>query len=91
MTYRFKGHVSVDPATYRDPAEVEAALLADPLLIARAKLRALGATDGDVDAIDVAARAEIAAALAAAEAAPWPDAAAAYQDIANVGGSGPWR
>ena len=91
MTYRFKGHVSIDPAAYRDPAEVEAALLTDPLLIARAKLHELGATDGDVDAIDAAARAEIAAALAAAEAAPWPDAAAAYQDIATIGGDGPWR
>ncbi|HEY4067905.1 MAG TPA: thiamine pyrophosphate-dependent dehydrogenase E1 component subunit alpha [Burkholderiaceae bacterium] len=91
MTYRFKGHVSIDPAAYRDPAEVEAALLCDPLRIARAKLRALGATDGDVDAIDAAARAEIAAALAAAEAAPWPEAAAAYEDIATTGGAGPWR
>ncbi len=91
MTYRFKGHVSVDPGTYRDPAEVEAALRSDPLLVARAKLRALGATDGDVDAIDAAARAEIADALAAAGAAPWPDAAAAYRDVSSVGGDGPWR
>jgi TPP-dependent pyruvate/acetoin dehydrogenase alpha subunit len=37
VTYRFKGHVSVDPGTYRDPAEVQAALADDPLLRARAR------------------------------------------------------
>jgi TPP-dependent pyruvate/acetoin dehydrogenase alpha subunit len=34
-TYRFSGHVSVDPATYRDPAELEAAKRGDPLVRAR--------------------------------------------------------
>ena len=74
VTYRFKGHVSVDPGTYRDAAEVEAALKADPLLVARARLLKAGATSTEVDAIDRAAQEEIAAALAAAEAAPWPTA-----------------
>ena len=46
VTYRFKGHVSVDPGTYRDPAEVEAAKRNDPLLVAQARLRALGAEIG---------------------------------------------
>ena len=90
LTYRFKGHVSVDPGTYRDAAEVEAALLSDPLTLARAKLLGLGVTAGDVDAVDAAAHAEIAAALAAAEAAPWPEPADAYQDIADTG-AGTWR
>ena len=90
LTYRFKGHVSVDAGTYRDAAEVEAALLSDPLVLARAKLLELGVTDGDVDAIDAAAQVEIAAAMAAAEAAPWPDAAAAYEDICDTG-AGTWR
>ncbi|MGZ8255404.1 MAG: thiamine pyrophosphate-dependent dehydrogenase E1 component subunit alpha, partial [Burkholderiaceae bacterium] len=31
LTYRVKGHVSVDPAAYRDPAEVQAALERDPI------------------------------------------------------------
>jgi len=66
LTYRFKGHVSIDPGTYRDPAEVDAALLSDPLTLARSRLLALGVTAGDVDAIDSAARAEIADAMAAA-------------------------
>lgn len=91
LTYRFKGHVSIDPGTYRDAAEVEAAWLSDPLVLARTKLLASGVSAGDVDAIDAAAKAEIADALATAEAAPWPTAEAAYQDIATTAGAGPWR
>jgi len=90
LTYRFKGHVSVDAGTYRDAAEVEAALLSDPLVLARTQLLGLGVTAGDVDAIDAAARGEIAAAMAAAEAAPWPEAASAYEDICDTG-AGTWR
>ena len=95
LTYRFKGHVSVDPGTYRDAAEVEAALLSDPLTIARARLIAQGVAAVQVDAIDAAARAEIAAAMEVAEAAPWPEPGAAYEDILSTAmtdaGAGPWR
>ncbi|MDB5826314.1 MAG: acetoin dehydrogenase, partial [Variovorax sp.] len=35
LTYRVKGHVSVDPAAYRDPAELAAALETDPIANAR--------------------------------------------------------
>ena len=90
LTYRFKGHVSVDPGSYRDPAEVEAALLSDPLTLARTKLLAQGVTAGDVDAIDAVAQAEIAAAMATAEAAPWPEASAAFEDVITTG-AGTWR
>jgi len=91
VTYRFKGHVSVDTAPYRDPAEVAAAKLHDPLIQARAKLLALGAAASEVDAIDAAARDEIQSALAQAEAAPWPAPAEAYDDIVNTAGAGPWH
>jgi len=90
VTYRFKGHVSVDPGTYRDAAEVHAALANDPLVLARERLRARGVAQARIDAIDAEAAAEIERALAAAEAAPWPDAAAAYEDVQNVG-AGVWR
>ena len=90
VTYRFKGHVSVDPGTYRDPAEVEAAQAHDPLKLARDKLVAGGVTASEIEAIDRAAQAEIDAALATAEAAPWPDAATAYEDITNTG-AGVWQ
>ena len=90
VTYRFKGHVSVDPGTYRDAAEVAAAQLNDPLLIAQRQLRAAGITQNAIDAIDGDARAEIDHALQIAEAAPWPESRAAYEDIMNSG-AGVWR
>ena len=90
VTYRFKGHVSVDPGAYRDPAEVTRALETDPLRIARDKLVAGGITSDAIDTIDAVARAEIDLALAAAEAAPWPDAATAYTDVQDTG-AGQWR
>ncbi len=90
VTYRFKGHVSVDPGTYRDPSEVEAAKRNDPLLIAQRQLLAMGATQAGIDGIDQAALAEIRDALEVAEAAPWPLAADAYQDIMTTG-AGVWQ
>ena len=90
LTYRFKGHVSVDTGTYRDAAEVQAAKLNDPLLITHRQLLAAGATQEQIDAIDREALAEIDAALQAAEAAPWPEAGAAYEDIMNSG-AGVWK
>jgi TPP-dependent pyruvate/acetoin dehydrogenase alpha subunit len=89
VTYRIKGHVSVDPGAYRDPAEVERARLDDPLLRARAQLVALGAA-AEANAIDADARREIERAQAAAEAAPWPDAQAAFADVISTG-AGQWR
>ena len=90
VTYRFKGHVSVDPGTYRDPQEVAAALRFDPLVVARAKLASQGVPVADIDALDAAAHAEIDAALHAAEAAPWPDASHAYEDVVTTG-AGVWQ
>ncbi len=90
VTYRFKGHVSVDPGTYRDPAEVQRAMESDPLVLARARLLAAGTNAGQIDAIDVDARDEIDAALAVAAAAPWPAAADAFEDIVTRG-AGQWR
>jgi pyruvate dehydrogenase E1 component alpha subunit len=56
VTYRFKGHVSIDPGAYRDPAEVARALEADPLRLARERLLARGMSTADIVAIDDAAR-----------------------------------
>jgi pyruvate dehydrogenase E1 component alpha subunit len=88
VTYRFKGHVSVDPARYRDPDEVERAHRDDPLARARDRLAALGLADEAQRIID-AARAEVDAALAIAEAAPYPEASRAYADVLDTGG-GRW-
>lgn len=88
VTYRFKGHVSVDPGRYRDPAEVERALRDDPVERAHQRLSALGLGD-EAQAILDAARAEVDAALAAAEAAPFPDPSMAYTDVLDCG-AGRW-
>ena len=90
LTYRFKGHVSVDPGTYRDADEVDTAKRNDPLLVTRAQLLAAGAAAAEIDAIDRAAQDEIEHALRTAEAAPWPSAGAAYEDIMTTG-AGVWR
>ncbi len=90
VTYRFKGHVSVDPGTYRDPTEVAAALKNDPLIIARAKLLADGVSEKEIALQEQSAKDEIASALKVAEAAPWPVVADAYEDIMTTG-AGDWR
>jgi TPP-dependent pyruvate/acetoin dehydrogenase alpha subunit len=90
ITYRVKGHVSVDPAAYRNPEELQAALKTDPIARARQAYAALpGADMTRLDAIEREAADEVQAALAAAAAAPWPDAAAAYTDIQTTG-AGQW-
>ncbi len=88
-TYRFKGHVSVDPAAYRDPAEVALALTRDPLLIARRRLLEAGAKAVAIDEVDAQARAEVEAALGAASAADWPSPVAAFEEIQTTG-AGQW-
>jgi len=89
ITYRFKGHVSVDPGRYRDPQEVERALADDPLERTRVRLAALGRAT-EAEAIVAEARAEVQRALDTADAAPWPDAAAAYTDVLDCAGAR-WR
>ncbi len=90
VTYRFKGHVSVDPGKYRNPEEVQEALANDPLLRARERALEQGATRSDIDAIDAAAKAEVDRALAVATSSPWPDASSAYDDVMDTGGK-VWR
>jgi pyruvate dehydrogenase E1 component alpha subunit len=91
LTYRVKGHVSVDAAAYRDPAELQEALKTDPIARARQQYLALsGASAQDLDAIEREAEQEVAAAVAAADAAPWPLAQAAFEDVQTTG-AGQWR
>lgn len=90
LTYRVKGHVSVDAAAYRDPAELAAALETDPIANARAQCLAAGVSAEALDAIDAEAQAEVEAALQAADAAPWPDASAAFTDVQTTG-AGQWH
>ncbi len=91
ITYRVKGHVSVDPAAYRDPQELQAALQTDPIARARdAYLRMPGADAAVLDTIEREARREVEAALAAADAAAWPAAETAFTEVQTTG-AGTWR
>ncbi len=89
LTYRVKGHVSVDLAGYRDPQELAAAVLTDPIARLRASAQAQGLDMRELDALDHAAAAEVQVALDAASAAPWPDPEAAYTDVQTTG-AGTW-
>ena len=89
LTFRHKGHVSVDPATYRDPQEVAEALKDDPILKARERLNTHGLAE-QAERIEAEARAEIEAALATASVAPFPPADAAYTDVVTIG-EGAWK
>ena len=88
---------SLATLTYAEAAAraLERAMRADPLLLARARLLAQGMAAAEIDAIDAAAHAEVAAALATAEAAPWPEAQAAFEDVlttlATRAGATTWR
>lgn len=89
LTYRMKGHVSVDAAGYRDPQELAAALLTDPIARLRDRAQAQSFDLQELDALDHAASVEVQAALDAASAAPWPEADAAYTDVQTTG-AGTW-
>ncbi|MDP9994821.1 pyruvate dehydrogenase E1 component alpha subunit [Variovorax boronicumulans] len=90
LTYRVKGHVSVDLAAYRDPAELAAALETDPIARTRGHLLSAGVSAATLDEIENAARDEVDTALAIADAAPWPDASAAFTDVQTIG-AGQWH
>jgi len=90
VTYRVKGHVSVDVAGYRDAVKHDRELERDPLVIAAERITALGVARSALEKVGAQAKAEIAAALAAAHAAPLPDPRAAYAEVQDTG-AGRWR
>ena len=68
-TYRFRAHSMFDPERYRDKAEVARWVERDPITILRERLQAAGAlSDGQWTALRQQVEAEIAAAVAFAEA-----------------------
>ena len=90
LTYRVKGHVSVDTAAYREQGELASALESDPLKLASGRLAELGVTAARIAEADAAARTEIEAALAAASAAGSPESGEAFTDVQDTG-AGQWR
>ena len=89
LTYRVKGHVSVDPAAYRDPQELADALLTDPIARLRGHWQTLGHDPQQLEVLETEAGTEVQAALDAANAAPWPEASAAFTDVQTTG-AGTW-
>jgi acetoin:2,6-dichlorophenolindophenol oxidoreductase subunit alpha len=84
-TYRFSGHVSVDPAGYRKAEDLEAALKRDPLLVTRSQLAGLATASGVVDGVDKAVEGAVVAAQNRARQAPFPPYAEAFQDVQDSG------
>jgi acetoin:2,6-dichlorophenolindophenol oxidoreductase subunit alpha len=88
-TYRLRGHTAVDPATYRDPSEVAAAELVEPLVRAAAALAQAGVTDDELEADRARAAEEMDAVLLAATESPFPEIEAAYADVQDAGAGSP--
>ncbi len=89
LTWRVKGHVSVDGQAYRDADDIAAAESGDPLRRARDVLLAAGTQGGVLDRIDAEAQAELDAALRFANQSPPPERAAAFTDVQTLG-DGAW-
>ena len=83
-TYRLRGHVSFQTDTYRDPAEVAEMTKHEPVGRTAAWLRDHGVTQTELDAVQSAASERIAAAVAAAHEAPWPDADQLTSDVQDL-------
>lgn len=82
QTYRFRAHSMFDPELYRDKAEVEQWKTRGPIHIFSAQLKAEGLLTEDAFlALDAAAQAEVDAAVAFAEAAPWEPEADLLKDV----------
>ncbi|MGL4241237.1 MAG: thiamine pyrophosphate-dependent dehydrogenase E1 component subunit alpha [Beijerinckiaceae bacterium] len=84
-TYRFSGHVSVDPAGYRSQEDLDAALKRDPLLVARGRLAAMGAPAAETDRIDAEIETEITRVQDIARKAPFPPPEDAFTDVQDMG------
>jgi len=90
LTWRVKGHVSVDGQAYREAGDIAAAQAGDPLRRARDALLAAGTPHGVLDRIDTEARAEVDDALRFANQSPPPERSAAFTDVQTLG-DGTWR
>jgi TPP-dependent pyruvate/acetoin dehydrogenase alpha subunit len=84
-TYRLKGHVSRDPGMYRPKGEVEERWDHEPIRRCEAWLVGQGVALNEIEAARAAAQAAIAASVAEARAAPFPDPKVAYADVQDVG------
>lgn len=72
MTYRWHGHYEGDPERYRSPDELSSWQQRDPLVLARERALASGATHEQLDGVDEQIRAEIDTAVEQARSAAPP-------------------
>jgi pyruvate dehydrogenase E1 component alpha subunit len=84
-TYRITGHTSTDAAAWRPAEEVQEARSRDPIARLGAVLAGRGVGPSDLGKIIDAAKAEMAEARKDANAAAWPQAHVAYEDVQDTG------
>lgn len=75
LTYRYVGHSRSDPGAYRKEGELEEMKRRDPLLIARQRLVEAGVDEAEIELAAAEVEEDLAAAVEAALAAPFPDPA----------------
>jgi pyruvate dehydrogenase E1 component alpha subunit/2-oxoisovalerate dehydrogenase E1 component len=81
-TYRFRAHSMYDPDLYRTRDEIEQWKTRDPIALFTAVLRQHGVvTDADIATLEAAVDAEVAAAVADAEAGPWEPVENLLKDV----------
>jgi TPP-dependent pyruvate/acetoin dehydrogenase alpha subunit len=80
-TYRYVGHSRSDPATYRREGELDEWLQRDPLLLAKARLLAAGATEADLDALDARTRQRVSDAIQTALDSEYPPMGAMFDHV----------
>ncbi|GIV22611.1 MAG: pyruvate dehydrogenase (acetyl-transferring) E1 component subunit alpha [Bacteroidia bacterium] len=82
LTYRYRGHSMSDPAKYRTREEVEQYKERDPLARLQSYLYEKGlATPEDIEKIEEEVAAEVAEAVAFADASPYPEPESLYEDV----------
>jgi pyruvate dehydrogenase E1 component alpha subunit len=88
VTYRFRGHSMADPEQYRTKEEVETWRRRDPIPGFGERLVAEGVLErGELEAIDAAAIARVDAAVEFADASPFPQPDALFEDTYVLGDS----
>lgn len=90
ITYRWRGHLALDQGLYRDPAEVAARIAEDPIARIAKWLISQGVAAAVLEADRREAAARISAAVADAEAAPWPDMNTLFENVQDAGAP-TWR
>ena len=79
--YRYQGHYCGDPAVYRPAEYMENALKNDGIEKLAARLRKLGVTDEELEAVKAAATAEMDEAVKFADESPYPDPSEVTDDM----------